>query len=136
MINVCETEGRGAEKYFILLICTDGELTDMDDTIEMIIEACAYPLSIIIVGIGNADFGKMKILDGDNEGLKDKKGRLAPRDIVQFVAMKDFPDSDSIATRLPSELLGEVPKQLIEYMVKNEYGPVFELPPGELKRNL
>jgi hypothetical protein len=32
------------------------------------------PLSIIIVGVGNADFTNMEILDGDN-GLVDSKGK-------------------------------------------------------------
>ena len=127
---------KNAEKYFVLLICTDGEITDMDETKAAIVDACDYPLSIIIVGIGNADFGKMKILDGDEEGLKDSKGRVAPRDIVQFVAMKDFPDLNSISTLLPAELLAEVPKQLTDYMVKKMYGPVFELPPSERKPHL
>jgi len=38
-------------------------------------------MSIIIVGIGNADFTKMDILDGDN-GLFDKHGRRCKRDLV------------------------------------------------------
>eukprot|EP00834_Sanchytrium_tribonematis_P001855 NODE_48_length_31852_cov_1.054168.p22 type:complete len:133 gc:universal NODE_48_length_31852_cov_1.054168:30651-31049(+) len=132
MISVCKQEGKGAEKYFILLICTDGELTDMDETIEAIVDACGSPLSIVIVGIGTADFGKMKVLDGDEEGLKDKKGRAASRDIVQFVAMKNYMDLNAINVQLPSDLLAEVPKQLLDYMQLREVGPVFELPPGEL----
>ena len=53
---------------------TDGEIHDMDETIELIIDAAELPLSIIIVGVGNDSFSKMKILDGDN-GLVDKRRR-------------------------------------------------------------
>lgn len=42
--------------------------------------ASDLPLSIIIIGVGNADFNKMEILDGDN-GLVDGKGRKATRDL-------------------------------------------------------
>ena len=37
----------------------------MDQTIDLIIANVHLPLSIIIVGVGNADFTNMKRLDGD-----------------------------------------------------------------------
>lgn len=51
--------------YFIMLILTDGIITDMPQTREAIVNASSLPLSIIIVGIGNADFEAMHVLDGD-----------------------------------------------------------------------
>lgn len=58
------------QAYLVLLIITDGEITDMDDTIREIVNASNLPLSIIIVGVGNADFTNMNILDGDDRALK------------------------------------------------------------------
>ena len=46
------------------------------------------PLSIIIVGVGNANFENMVELDGDN-GLYNSNGVKALRDIVQFVPFRD-----------------------------------------------
>ena len=40
-------------------------------------------MSIIIVGVGNADFRNMQVLDGDGETLTDGRGQKAERDIVQ-----------------------------------------------------
>ena len=60
---------------------TDGEIHDMDETLENIVDAAELPLSIIIVGVGNEDFIKMKVLDGDN-GIQDKSGRKCKRDLV------------------------------------------------------
>jgi Copine len=40
-------------------------------------------LSIIIVGVGNADFEAMEELDGDTVRLTAPDGRVAARDIVQ-----------------------------------------------------
>jgi hypothetical protein len=71
--------------YTVLLILTDGVIHDMDDTIMQIVKGSKNPLSIIIVGLGTEDFQFMKILDSDNYALKDKLGRSAARDIVQFV---------------------------------------------------
>ncbi|CAG8805659.1 8090_t:CDS:2, partial [Dentiscutata erythropus] len=50
--------------YYILLI-----ITDMESTIRAIINASSLPLSIVIVGVGNADFTKMHILDADDVPL-------------------------------------------------------------------
>lgn len=71
--------------YQILLILTDGIIHDMPETKNLIVECAKYPLSIIIVGIGNADFSNMVVLDGDDVRLRNTKGEAAVRDIVQFV---------------------------------------------------
>ena len=43
----------------MLLILTDGEIHDMNETKNVIVENSFLPISIVIVGIGNADFSKM-----------------------------------------------------------------------------
>ena len=76
--------------YYILMILTDGIINDMDKTIDAIIEGSQLPFSIIIIGIGNADFTNMEILDGDKEPLISSSGEIRKRDIVQFVPFKEF----------------------------------------------
>lgn len=44
-------------------------MDDMDKTLELFAKSAKLPLSIIIVGIGDADFDEMEILDGD-EAIK------------------------------------------------------------------
>ena len=44
------------QKYTILLIITDGVINDLQATIDEIVRGSRLPLSIIIVGVGNADF--------------------------------------------------------------------------------
>jgi len=65
--TMTETVGKKLKKsnilsYHIFLILTDGKIDDMEETKEIIIESSKQPISIIIVGIGNGDFGKMNIL--------------------------------------------------------------------------
>ena len=51
--------------YFVLLMITDGIISDMTATKEAIVNASHLPLSIIIVGVGNADFkGYCSLLKG------------------------------------------------------------------------
>ncbi len=54
----------------------------MDQTILQVVRASSLPMSIIIVGVGNADFSSMETLDGDNKRLT-INGQTAARDIVQ-----------------------------------------------------
>ena len=53
--------------YSILLILTDGCIHDMPATKDLIVEGSELPLSIIIVGIGSADFSNMVELDSDDK---------------------------------------------------------------------
>ena len=50
------TGAQDGGSYFILLIITDGVITDMPQTCEAIVNAATLPISIIIVGVGDADF--------------------------------------------------------------------------------
>lgn len=78
------------QQYYILLILTDGVVTDMSDTREAIVRASHLPMSVIIVGVGNADFTDMQILDGDDGVLRSPRGEPALRDIVQFVPFREL----------------------------------------------
>ena len=53
----------------MLLIITDGVITDMDATKRTIVENSNLPFSIIIVGVGEADFDAMVELDSDESLL-------------------------------------------------------------------
>ena len=104
----------------IVLYVTDGAITDMTETVDTIVEASHYPISIIIVGVGEADFSKMEILDSDDAMLQNSAGRLAQRDIVQFVEFKNFKYD---TTLLAEEVLREVPNQLVSYMQNKSIAP-------------
>lgn len=62
----------------------------MDETRHEIVQASKLPMSIIIIGVGNADFVAMEFLDGDASVLRSNAGEEAVRDIVQFVPFRDF----------------------------------------------
>uniref|UniRef100_A0A7N6BLF5 Copine-3 n=1 Tax=Anabas testudineus TaxID=64144 RepID=A0A7N6BLF5_ANATE len=102
-----------ASQYFVLLILTDGEITDFDQTRDAIVRASLLPMSIIIVGVGPADFKAMDLLDGDNGVLRSASGEAAARDIVQFVPFRQFKDAPM--TALAQSVLAEVPNQLVTY---------------------
>ena len=57
------------QKFYILVIITDGIINDMNKTIDEIVRGSDLPLAIIIVGVGDADFSGMDTLDADDEAL-------------------------------------------------------------------
>ncbi|XP_055780816.1 copine-4 isoform X1 [Salvelinus fontinalis] len=108
-----EMHTKEAMQYFILLILTDGVITDMADTREAIVQASHLPMSIIIVGVGSADFSDMQMLDGDDGILRSPKGEPCLRDIVQFVPFRNFKHGSP--AELAKTVLAEVPNQVVDY---------------------
>jgi len=115
-------QGEQRLSYFVLLMITDGIITDMEATKNAIVRASSLPLSIIIVGVGDADFEAMDELDGDDVRLE-SRGKKAVRDIVQFVPFMDYMKSGSSSVmssaRLAKAVLAEVPDQVTSYMKVN-----------------
>ncbi|KAB5529364.1 hypothetical protein DKX38_019445 [Salix brachista] len=108
-------------KYFVLLIITDGVITDMQETKDALVRASDLPLSILIVGVGGADFTQMEILDADNgQRLQSSTGRMATRDIVQFVPMREV-NSGQIS--VVQALLEELPGQFLTYFRSRDIKP-------------
>jgi len=103
------------QHYNILLILTDGVINDMAGTLAAIKQGAKTPLSIIIVGIGEADFTDMEKLDGDDE--KDAKFR----DIVQFVPFRNY--AGGHISMLAKETLSEVPGQFLAFMKSKNISP-------------
>ncbi|XP_077695340.1 copine-5 isoform X2 [Eretmochelys imbricata] len=132
------TEQDGSQ-YFVLLIITDGVISDMAQTKEAIVnvssredqlpidppafvplpQAAKLPMSIIIVGVGQAEFDAMVELDGDDIRIS-SRGKIAERDIVQFVPFRDYIDRTGnhvlSMARLAKDVLAEIPDQFISYM--------------------
>ena len=118
------SEMEGKLTYYILLLLTDGAISnnDISNTKSLIVEAAnsGYPLSIIIVGIGNADFGFLEELDADDASstFTDSMGVKALRDIVQFVKFNDYKKIGGFE-RLAKDTLHEVPHQFMSYINKH-----------------
>lgn len=113
------SEFQGQMKYFVLLIITDGAILDMQETISAIVDASYFPLSLLIVGVGNADFSAMDFLDSDDKKLVSQSGKIADRDIVQFVPIQHQSVQDAA-----KKLLKELPGQVNLYMKKHNIRPV------------
>ncbi|OUM69704.1 hypothetical protein PIROE2DRAFT_2340 [Piromyces sp. E2] len=124
VISECErmesTEGKG-NNYHVLLIITDGKISDREETIRSIVKASFLPISIIIVGVGNDDFETMNELDADEVPLRDGNV-VMNRDIVQFVPYRVVNAANDPKV-LAKQVLYEIPEQFISYMKQNNIKP-------------
>uniref|UniRef100_A0A2K5XT12 Copine-8 n=1 Tax=Mandrillus leucophaeus TaxID=9568 RepID=A0A2K5XT12_MANLE len=130
---------KDGSQYFVLLIVTDGVISDMAQTKESIVNASKLPMSIIIVGVGPAEFDAMVELDGDDVRVS-SRGKYAERDIVQFVPFRDYIDRSGnhvlSMARLAKDVLAEIPEQFLSYMrargIKPSPAPPPYTPPTHL----
>lgn len=104
----------GKQTYGILLVLSDGAVTDVRQTANVIGQSEDAPFSIVIVGVGNADFSAMKFLD-------DHSHPPGGRDIAQFVPFNQHCRS---SVDLTSETLHEIPAQLTSYFQRNGIPPL------------
>lgn len=100
----------GKQKYTTLLILTDGVVSDVAATVRCINEIKNAPLSIVIVGIGSADFSDMQFLDDQSSDI----------DIAQFVA---FNEHKHDSASLINATLEEIPTQLENYFQRHGIMP-------------
>ena len=106
----------GTQKYTILLILTDGCMSDIQSTARMLDSVSDAPMSVVIVGIGSADFSSMRFLDDSGK-----------HDIVQFV---EFSKHEHDPQSLTSATLEEIPHQFTYFFIRNGIDP---LPPIEIE---
>jgi hypothetical protein len=59
-----------------MTLVTNGNISDMDSTVEAIVAASDIPLSIIIIGVGDGDFSKLEVLDADDGPLVDINNKV------------------------------------------------------------
>lgn len=110
------------KNYEIILIMTDGKFDDSQATIDAIVEASYYPISILIIGIGDRNFDNMNVLEIDDAILTDSNGKRALRDIVQFVPFSKYENNTG---QLAEFIFEEIPEQVIEYFSYKNISPDF-----------
>ena len=102
--------------YSVLLIITDGAVSDIDATVATLEEIEDAPLSVIIVGVGNEDFSDMQFLE-DNSKVT----------FVPFVGHEE---------NLAEDTLEKLPDQLVNYYIAKGIQPPSIVEPDDDEINV
>lgn len=112
-------------RFTVMVIVTDGDIHDKDETVAVIAAACELPMAISIIGVGDNDMSflrnvHMKVREyRRNEGKKVGEG-LHARDCVMFARFNDHaPKMDDLA----SAALARVPLEMTNYYEAFEVTP-------------
>lgn len=108
------------QHYYVLLIITDGEYNDKEETIQSLIHASNLPVSVVIVGVGDVSFHNMHVLDANDHPLHNHDYTdWCVRDIVQCATVKEFAKSNVNACEATHALVRKtmqaIPAQLVKY---------------------
>lgn len=97
--------------YHILLIICDGEINNKEETVQAIVEASKYPLSIICIGVGKGPWDLMEEFDDE----------IPERDFdnFQFVEFhKVMEQCENVEVEFAKHAMMEIPEQY-EYIKNN-----------------
>eukprot|EP00850_Spirogloea_muscicola_P007921 SM000041S15480 [mRNA] locus=s41:308659:313816:+ [translate_table: standard] len=119
---------RHTKSYACLVIITDGVVVDLEATITAVVNASYLPMSIFIIGLGDASFNRMEVTimppfhfadAGAHQVFETKKQKLrtaagvaAGRAAISFAAMRDHKTVKEVSQRM----LMELPAAVLDYM--------------------
>lgn len=111
--------------YSVLTVFTDGEVSDMDQTIHALVEASNSPLSVLLIGLtapnSQNTFEDLQTLDSDSFRLKSPiTKKTALRDITHFVSYSSHKNDHKV---LAKKILEELPFQIVEYFQMKNIQP-------------
>jgi len=107
------------QRYFILLILTAGDISDIHETIAAITEAMAHPISILIVGIGDSNFPALNQIN--DEWKSPKRNLTSDREMLHFIPFRAY--RSQCNSRLKIDSLRKISSELVTYMKKKEITP-------------
>lgn len=102
-IKLCQQ----TKEYHILIIITDGGISNPDLDGDAVVEASKYPLSIVTVGVGDGSFDTLEKFDN-----KLRKRAFDNFNFFNFTAIeKKLQHTENVEETIAVEILQEIPAQ-------------------------
>uniref|UniRef100_A0A914V9Y5 Copine C-terminal domain-containing protein n=1 Tax=Plectus sambesii TaxID=2011161 RepID=A0A914V9Y5_9BILA len=143
VVEITKSAGMRGMHYFVLTIFTRGAIADVEETIKSLEVASTFPLSIIIVGIGDSNCDQLNrlVIKSDNDqmkmnGHKENETNVAPVKLVELSKLKQEEDTaEQFRARISEEALHQVPPQMTSWMRRHNIAarpPILVIqPPGQ-----
>eukprot|EP00568_Trieres_chinensis_P013882 CAMPEP_0183320008 /NCGR_PEP_ID=MMETSP0160_2-20130417/65152_1 /TAXON_ID=2839 ORGANISM="Odontella Sinensis, Strain Grunow 1884" /NCGR_SAMPLE_ID=MMETSP0160_2 /ASSEMBLY_ACC=CAM_ASM_000250 /LENGTH=250 /DNA_ID=CAMNT_0025486611 /DNA_START=15 /DNA_END=765 /DNA_ORIENTATION=- len=104
----------------LVILCCDGAIADVAESMEKICQASYVPLSVIIAGIGDGEFPDLSAMKLDNAALSSPSGNAYMRDVARFVQYSQY---DNSAEEFVGKAAEKIPNQLVQYYLSNGIFP-------------
>ena len=108
-------------KYNILLIFTCGGINDLHNTINALIEGNHFPLSVIIIGVGNGPFKDIINLRENMRAQMNSLNNIKKDNIVTFYAFNNYKNND--INLLNEKIWEKIPQQITQYLQNKKISP-------------
>lgn len=115
-------KNNNSKNFNVLMIITDGCISDYKEVIDSVIEDQNLPMCINIIGIGAQPPKQMKRLNGDFGSIKssDKKKKLE-RKVLNYFHLNDYTEKNNINKNfkmLKGDLMKTIPHNVTEFLNK------------------
>lgn len=105
----------------------DGIVNDVDNLIDKLVDVGNLPLSIVVVGIGPADFRLMDELFSKNKRqLKSKEGKTLERSNTDFLSLRRHATNPGVNDSMAREVFAIISQQIVTFF--KSHGIVPNLP--------
>ena len=108
------------KEYHIMLLLTSNIPTDMEEFTHELVRSSNLPMSVIIVGIGDADLSSLEELAYSKDHPFDYYKENTSRNVLNFALERD---SSDIIIPLAERALKNIPEQFMEYMALKQIQP-------------
>ena len=100
-------------KFHVLLILSEGQISSecLEDTKQAIVEACAFPLSIVVIGIGEGPWTEMNFFDKELPEREWDNFRFF--DYSQISKQAPFVQEHQLEDEFEFNVIAELPEQYV-----------------------
>ncbi|OMJ73144.1 hypothetical protein SteCoe_28240 [Stentor coeruleus] len=106
--------------YNIVIIMTNGKISDYNQVVDILNSACSLPMSVFIIGMGGGNFNDIENLTKCEFMHRDHQGRRIKRNMVHFSKFGDFSGDYE---NLVKNMMKQVPNDVEDFVKTFWYDP-------------
>ncbi|XP_031565883.1 copine-9-like [Actinia tenebrosa] len=113
-----------SQYYVVALVIMDGVANDIDSTINKLAEISTLPLSIIVAGVGPADFSCMEeLLNSRRKLLRTRDTKELQRENTYFIALPKHYHNHERNVSAAREALAHISRQIVSFFKSRKIDP-------------
>lgn len=105
-----------SQHYTIGLVIVDGIVNDVDNLIDKLVDVGNLPLSVVVAGVGPADFKLMdELFSKSKRQLKSKEGKTLERSNTDFLSLRRHVTNPGVNDSMAREVFANISQQIVTF---------------------